>query len=103
MSMNAHHCNAVLTEDREKAEWAFSAIEEVFTEVWGKVVNRRMTKNDMRLTFESGELLVWLKPSQELRGYRFHRLFADHELTVEYIRAYVLPYIRCSVDDIVWI
>lgn len=103
MSLNAIHCYAIITEDEDVAQWAFAEIGKAYEPHWGKVVlDESHTKRRHYVRFENGNTLRWIRPRQELRGYRFHGLFIDHRLSIELIKSKILPYMRCSVDDIAW-
>lgn len=104
MSLNASHCYAVITDDEETAKMVFDEIEKAYEPHWGKVVsNTLFKKRGNRICFENGQVVRWIRTNQEMRGYRFHGLFVDHSLSVEYVKKNILPYLRCSVDDIAWI
>lgn len=99
MSMNAHHCWAVITSNKEKADAIFASVEKEYE---GHIIRKVISRNRYYTEFDDGHDLVWIPLSCSVRGYRFHRLWIDKDLEEEVIHK-VLAYSRCDYRAIIWI
>lgn len=78
MSMNACHCWGVITESMEKANAVFAEVEASYP---AAVSCRFENKFGRAIVFMDGMTIRWFKPSFSARGYRFHRLWVDRNLS----------------------
>lgn len=54
--------------------------------------------------FEDGNVLSWLIPSLTIRGYRYHRIWLDKDITdKEILNCVIYPKLYCKKDDVIWI
>ena len=99
MSMNAHHCWAIITDNKEKADAVFASVEKAYDE---HIVRKVISKDRYYTEFDDGHDLVWIPLSHSMRGYRFHRLWIDKYIDEEAVYN-ILAYARCDYRDIIWI
>jgi hypothetical protein len=97
--MNAHHCWAIITSNKEKADAVFASIEKEYE---GHIVRKVISRNRCYTVFDDGHDLVWIPLSCSARGYRFHRLWIDKNLDVETLH-HIFAHSYCNNKDIVWI
>lgn len=101
MSMNAIHCWGVVTGNKEKADKIFAEVEKEYE---GHIVKRIVSSIQRVTYFEGGHRLIWVRPSQNARGYRFHRIWLDKDIVDEEIlRCVIFPKLYCNREDIIWI
>lgn len=90
---------AVVTGDREKASEIISSIENKYKL---PVIKRKIGSKNIELFFEDGVWLRWKQLSDNVRCYRYGKLWCDITYSDEFLRLYVLPYYYGRYEDIVW-
>lgn len=95
----------VVTSNKEKADKIFDEIEKEYR---GRIVKKVFTPellDEKRFTrFEDGNVLSWLIPSLAIRGYRYHRIWLDKDITdKEILNCVIYPKLYCKEDDVIWI
>ena len=100
MSLNAIHCWGVLTNNKEKADKVFADFE---CEHKDQIIQQRRDKHSRAIRLNTGHRLIWVKPKECARGYRYHKLWADIDLSEEEKNILVYPKLYCSYDSITWI
>jgi hypothetical protein len=95
--MNVHHCWAIITSNKEKADAVFASVEKEYE---GHIVRKVISRNRCYTEFDDGYDLVWIPLSCSARGYRFHRLWIDKDLDEETLRN-MLVYSYCDDKDII--
>jgi hypothetical protein len=100
MSLNAIHCWGVLTNNKEKADKVFADFEREHKD---KIIRYRKSKYAKEIRLNTGHRLFWVKPNSYARTYRYHKLWADIDLSEEEKNNFVYPQLYCSNQDIIWI
>lgn len=104
MSANAHHCWAIITPYRYKADQVIDQVIEELKRKNIKVVMNYRGKDWADIIFECGHSLKWIGHSDNFKGFRFHRLWCDKDVDGKYLEQVILP-MACYMkyEDIVWI
>ena len=53
--------------------------------------------------FENGIYLKAFPPQENLKGFRFHRLWCDKDINRDYLERIILPMACMKYEDIIWI
>lgn len=72
--MNACHCWGIITASMEKANAVFAEVEASYPVAVS-------CRSGRAIVFMDGMTIRWFKPSFSARGYRFHRLWLDRNLS----------------------
>ncbi len=96
MSMNAHHCYGIITNDYEKAKELMQTIIQSRDDVV-KYIN----KDRLIVEFENGEVWRWTRSDSTARGYRFHKALIDRDTPIEVLQNVIMPLMYS--DYIEWI
>lgn len=98
MSLNAHHCWGIITDDRNK-------VEDLYDNLTRQYPNEvRRVPNGLYI----GKIFVkWLRPNgiENCRGYRFHRAWIDRNCFEQYANGYYATLLLyCErLEDLTWI
>lgn len=104
MSLNTHHCWAVVTNDESKANTTWLQILNEQAEQGNHCIKVVLAKDGMKYCFEDGTTIIWIKNKIEARGFRFHRLWCDINIDQDYFEQVILPMaVYMKYEDIVWI
>lgn len=102
MSLNAHHCWAVITKDKQKANKTIAEVLEEQKDI--KVIKAYQNKNGAEICFDDGNCLRWIGHTDNFKGSRFHRLWCDIDIDQDYLEQVILPMaVYMKYEDIVWI
>lgn len=104
MSANAHHYWAIFTTDKQKANRAIAQVLEEQVIKGTKVIKAYQNKEGAEIHFEDGNQLIWIKHTDNFKGFRFNRLWCDKDIDQDYFEYVIMPmahYIK--YEDIVWI
>ena len=104
MSANAHHCWAIFTTDKQKANKVIAQILEEQDAKRTKIIKAYQNKEEAEICFEDGNSLIWIGHMNNFRGFRFHRLWCDKDINQDYFEYVVMPMAHyMKYEDIVWI
>jgi hypothetical protein len=78
MSLNACHCFGVMSEDRNKVDLIFNEIEQQYR---AHILFKINSKHRRETYFDDGNRLIWVRPIENARGYRYHKLWLDKNIT----------------------
>lgn len=104
MSANAHHCWAIITRDKNKAETLMESIKEE-QKLEGNLCKWKLYREyEIKLGFENGVCLIAFPPIENFKGFRFHRLWCDKDINQDYLEQVILPMaVYMKYEDIIWI
>ena len=103
MSMNAHHCCIVYSNNPDVAK---RKMEEILQDKLDKGIDNLVRirdgrrHGDLRYTYEDEEW-VWVRPSMAARGYRAHKAYVDAKCTYQEVYENIKPYcdLYCKDED----
>lgn len=103
MSMNAHHCCIVYSNNPYIAK---IKMEEILQEKREKGIDNLVSIKDgrehgvLRYKYEHEEW-VWVKPNMQCRGYRAHKAYVDVKCTYQEVEENIKPYcdLYCADED----
>jgi hypothetical protein len=93
MSMNAHHCCIVYSNNRDTALKKLNELKE------GKDnVVSLCSYDNLRYKIEDEEWM-WVRPNMQCRGYRAHKAYVDAKCTYQEVEENIKPYSYCKDED----
>lgn len=104
MSANAHHCWAIFTTDKQKANKIINQIIDEQNIKNIKTIRRYKSKDWAEFYFEDGNCLRWIGRTNNFRAFRFHRLWCDKDINKDYFKYIIMPMAHyMKYEDIIWI
>ena len=90
----------VWTSNRVLAEDTIAKIEKTF----GDGVVRRRSYSDMLTQDDQGNMVKWVRPSENARGYKFDKVYVDIQVSRDILFTIILPCLwRGNYEDVIWI
>ena len=78
----------IFTKDRSKAE---SLMSDITHKIGSSKVEKKYSKNELRVFFKDGTELIWFNPSGDGCGRRLRGAWVDKEVTDEYFNSVITP------------
>ena len=104
MSLNTHHCWAIVTSNRQKAIDIIYSIRDEQAKLNNKCIEATWGRHELKAVFEDGHYIRWIEPNNNCRGYRFHRLWCDKDINQDYLEQVILPMaVYMKYENIIWI
>lgn len=104
MSADAHHCWAIFTTNKQKANRTITQVLEEQVAKGTKVIKAYQNKEGAEIYFKDGNRLIWIGYTDNFRGFRFHRLWCDKDINQDYFEYVVMPMTYyMKYEDIIWI
>lgn len=100
MSLNACHCFGVMSNDRNKVDLIFNEIEQQNSK---HILFKINSKYRRETYFDDGNILIWVRPTENARGYRYHKLWLDRDITdVDILNNLVFAKLYMSESEIIY-
>ena len=92
---------AVVGFDYNTAQAIISAIE--WSAIDKDILRRTQSKNTLLTEFTDGTLLRWVKVSDNIRGYKFGKMWCDKNIDKDIFECVIMPIYFGKKEDINWI
>lgn len=92
---------AVVGFDYNAAKNLITAIEWSATDK--DILRRIQSKNELVTEFTDGTLLRWVKASDNVKGYRFGKMWCDKNINEDVFKYVIMPMYFGKREDIMWI
>lgn len=94
---------AIIAKKKSKAEALIQSIKEEQKAKGNLCKMEAHNEYEIRLYFENGVCLRAFSPQENLRGFRFCRLWCDKDINRDYLEQIILPMVCMKYEDIIWI
>lgn len=90
----------VWTFDRTLAEKTIDGLEEAL----GTITSRRRSRLDIYVQDDQGNVIKWVRPTENARGYKFDKAYVDIRVNMDSLHTIILPCLpHGSFKDLIWI
>ena len=90
----------VWTSDRVLAEDTITKVEKTL----GDIVVRKNSYSNLFTQDDQGNVVMWVRPSENARGYKFDKAYVDIRVNIDFLFTIILPCLwHGSFEDVIWI